>query len=495
MANPIDILLINPGDVRQVYQGLADEFTAIEPPAFAGLFATYLRRNGCSVAILDVPALGITAEKAAEMATQDFDATLIVLVVYGFQPSASTQNMGSAGKISRCIRDAGVRAKVMMTGTHPAALPERTLAEEAVDFVCDGEGPETIYRTFEALRRGAFLDGIPSLWGSLDYGITMKVSPLVAGTQPLITDLDKSMPGIAWDLLPMDRYRAHNWHCLDDLGRRAPYAAIHTSLGCPYSCHFCCINAPFSKPSYRLWSPETVISEIDLLVTQYGVRNIKIVDEMFVLNKRHVLGICELLKQRQYDLNIWAYARVDTVHESLLEPMKAAGINWLALGIESASWEVRDGADKHYGDAEITDTVRRIQGAGINVMGNYIFGLPDDDMDSMRRTLGLAIELNTEFANFYSCMAYPGSALYRTAKPERLPQHWHQYSQHAYDTLPLANDKLMAAEIVAFRDYAWHAYFSAPRYRGMVENRFGDAALHHINRMESLRLPRIGDAK
>ena len=33
-------------------------------------------------------------------------------------------------------------------------------------------------------------------------------------------------------------------------------------------------------------------------------------DEMFVLNKRHVLGICDLLIERGYDLNIWAYARV-----------------------------------------------------------------------------------------------------------------------------------------------------------------------------------------
>ena len=30
---------------------------------------------------------------------------------------------------------------------------------------------------------------------------------------------------------------------------------------------------------------------------------------MFVLNTRHVLGICDLLIERNYDLNIWAYAR------------------------------------------------------------------------------------------------------------------------------------------------------------------------------------------
>ena len=37
---------------------------------------------------------------------------------------------------------------------------------------------------------------------------------------------------------------------------------------------------------------------IDLLVNKYGVRNIKIADEMFVLNVRHVSGICDLISIR-----------------------------------------------------------------------------------------------------------------------------------------------------------------------------------------------------
>ena len=51
---------------------------------------------------------------------------------------------------------------------------------------------------------------------------------------------------------------------------------------------------------------------------------------------------------------------------------------------------------------------------------NYIFGLPDDTMDSMRTTLDLARTLNTEWANFYCAMAYPGSPLYDLAKQK----HW-----------------------------------------------------------------------
>jgi anaerobic magnesium-protoporphyrin IX monomethyl ester cyclase len=222
------------------------------------------------------------------------------------------------------------------------------------------------------------------------------------------------------------------------------------------------------------------------------VKNIKFVDEMFVLNKSHVLGICDRLIERGHRVNIWAYARVDTVKDEFLDRLKAAGFNWLCLGIESASQYVRDGASKRYSNADIVGVVRRIQSAGINVLGNYIFGLPDDTMESMQDTLALAAELNCEFANFYSAMAYPGSALYQTALTNgiALPEKWHHYSQHGYETKPLANQYCTAADILAFRDRAWNAYFTAPRYLDMVRRKFGQNVIEHINRMVAIPLRR-----
>jgi radical SAM superfamily enzyme YgiQ (UPF0313 family) len=488
MADKVDVLFINPGDRTQIYQELGDEFSAIEPPVFAGLFASYLRYKGASVAIYDTPAFGASAQEAARIASGDFFPRLIVIPVYGFQPSASTQNMTSAGKIARSIKESAPWAKVMMTGTHPAALPERTMREEAVDFVCDLEGPVTIHKTLQVLQNGAEdFSAVPSLWWRDGARI---VPPNSA--EPLIRDLDQEMPGISWDLLPMERYRAHNWHCFDHIQERTPYASIHTSLGCPYRCTFCCINAPFGKPAYRMWSAEAVIKEIDLLVERYGVKNIKFVDEMFVLNKRHVSEICERLMQRDYKVNIWAYARVDTVYEELLSKLKAAGFNWLCLGIESASEHVRDGADKHYGNDDIIEVVRRIQDAGIHVLGNYIFGLPDDTQESMTNTLNLALELNCEFANFYSAMAYPGSKLYDMAVSQGLdlPKSWHDYSQHGYGTKPLANEHCTAAEILKFRDQAFHAYFTNPAYLEKVRRKFGQDVVDHVVRMVSIPLRR-----
>jgi radical SAM superfamily enzyme YgiQ (UPF0313 family) len=213
---------------------------------------------------------------------------------------------------------------------------------------------------------------------------------------------------------------------------------------------------------------------------------------MFVLNQRHVIGICDLLIERGYDLNIWAYARVDTVKDNMLEKLKRAGFNWLALGIEAADDRVLTDVDKRYAAAEVYDTVRRIKDSGINIIGNYIFGLPEDTPETMQRTLDMALDLNCEFANFYSAMAYPGSPLYEEAvrRGWRLPDTWSGYSQHAVDTLPLPTRHIPAEEVLSFRDRAFDAYFTHEPYLRMVKEKFGEATVAHIREMTSHRLER-----
>lgn len=488
MKKSLDVLFVNPGSRQQIYQNLGDEFSAIEPPAFAGLFATYIRKKGFSVDIFDAHTHGMDSVKAAKKIVQDYRPQLVVTVVYGYQPSGSTHNMTAAGEICRFIKEEDPELKILMTGTHPAALPEQTMREESVDFVCDREGPGTILQTVEALKAGVQdFSGVPSLWWRDEEG-TLRSNP----PGDLIQNLDEEIPGIAWDLLPMDRYRAHNWHCFDHIHERSPYAAIHTTLGCPYRCTFCCINAPFGKPIYRMWHPDSVIKEINTLVTRYGVKNIKFVDEMFVLNEAHVIGICDRIIERGYKLNIWAYGRIDTVKEQFLEKLKKAGFNWLVLGIESGSKHVRDGAQKKFGNEDIIDTVRRIQNAGIYVLGNYIFGLPDDDFETMQDTFDLAVELNCEFANFYNGMAYPGSGLYTMAveKGLPLPGKWHHYSQHGYETFPLPTDHISSADVLWFRDEAFHRYFENDRYLNMIRKKFGEEVVAHTRRMTQIRLKR-----
>jgi radical SAM superfamily enzyme YgiQ (UPF0313 family) len=213
---------------------------------------------------------------------------------------------------------------------------------------------------------------------------------------------------------------------------------------------------------------------------------------MFVLNPKHVATICDLLIERRYDLNIWAYARVDTMKDGMVEKLKRAGFNWLAFGIEAAAERVRDDVRKGFGQEDVFRTVDAVRAAGINVIGNYIFGLPEDDLQTMQATLDMALELNCEFANFYSAMAYPGSRLYEMAleKGWPLPQKWSGYSQHSVDTLPLPTKYLSAADVLRFRDHAFQVYFNSPRYLEMITGKFGGATAEHLREMASHKLVR-----
>lgn len=484
----VDVVFINPGQLKAVYQDLGNQYSAIEPPSLAAMFATYVRKKGGSVAILDAPALNLDPQMAAQYVYDRYDPQLIVMVVYGFQPSASTQNMSAAGATCSALKELNSEFQILMTGTHPAALPRQTLEQEEVDFVCSLEGPQTIWMLTEEIKSGRRrFSEVPSLW--YWEGQEAKATPQGA----LIDNLDEEMPGAAWDLLPMEKYRAHNWHCFEHLDERMPYASMHTTLGCPYRCTFCCINAPFGKPSYRMWSPDLVIREIDHLVEKYGVKNIKFVDEMFVLHRTHVLGICDRIIERGHKLNIWAYARVDTVKDEMLEKLNRAGFRWLALGIESGSKHVRDGVAKgRFGQEEILTVVKKIQAAGINVIGNYIFGLPDDTFESMQETVDLAFEAQCEFSNFYSAMAYPGSKLYTMAQEKgwELPDSWIGYSQHSYETKPLRTEVLTSAEVLKFRDEAFHKYYTDVRYLNFVEKKFGLKVRSHIEEMTKIKLRR-----
>ncbi len=484
----LDLLLINPGGRETAYQGLGEGLSAIEPPLWCRLIAGYARDRGHRVAILDAEAEGWGPEAVAARVAS-LRPRLAAMVVYGHQPSASTQQMAAAGPACRAIKAALPEQKIIILGGHVAALPERTLAEEAVDFACNGEGPATVVALLQALDGGGAPDlaGVPGLVYREEGRVQSTPAP------PLIKDLDGELHGNVWELLPMAKYRAHNWQCFGELARRQPYASVYTSLGCPYSCSFCCINAPFGSNRYRMRKPEAVADEIALLHDQYGVRTFKIVDEMFVLNERHVLGVCEHLIARGLDLNIWAYARVDTVKERLLAPMRKAGVRWLALGIESGSAHVRDGAEKSFGQDDITAAVRQIQEAGINVIGNFIFGLPDDDFETMEETLQLALALNCEFANFYSAMAYPGSPLYRTALENgwALPASWSGFAQHSHDCLPLPTAKLSAREVLSFRDAAFDRYFASRPYLDMVGRKFGGDTRAHVAQMAGHKLRRM----
>lgn len=474
------MLLVNPGARAQVYGRLGSSLAGIEPPLWCALLAAFVRKHGHAVKIIDAEAENLSPEGTAERIAGE-NPRLTAVITLGSNPSASsTPKMTAVGELLRAVKEKAPHLGTVLGGLHPSALPELTLRDEAADYIAQGEGFYTVLHLLESLKKDepSAINKIPGLW----YRRNGRAA--ANGPAPLVNP--DELPLAAWDLLPMERYRAHNWHCFAHIDRRQPYAFMYTSLGCPYNCSYCNIHALYNdKPGIRFRSPEKVVEEIDLLHGKYGVRNIKFMDELFAIREDRVNHLCDLIIRGGYDLNIWAYARVDTVNESMLKKMKQAGINWLCYGFESASSRVRGGVAKKTEEEITRRAIEMTQDAGIYILANFIFGLPDDDMETMQATLDMAKEYNFEYVNFYMAMAYPGSQLYRdaVARGVRLPESWHGYGQFSEDAVPLPTRYLSPAEVMRFRDNAFREYFSNPRYLEMVGRKFGREVVAHIGDM------------
>jgi radical SAM superfamily enzyme YgiQ (UPF0313 family) len=191
---------------------------------------------------------------------------------------------------------------------------------------------------------------------------------------------------------------------------------------------------------------------------------------------------------------MWAYSRVDTVtNPELLSLVRSAGIKWLCLGIESASREVRLEVSKgKFEDVDIKRVIEQVHAADIDVMANYIVGLPTDSKESMEATQQLSEELCTSGWNMYAAMALPGSELYRVAldKGYMLPQEYVGYSFHSYETQPMPTDVLSAGEVLSFRDEAFQRYHTNPSFLSRIEERFGPLAKENIKSMTGVKLKR-----
>ena len=485
--NRLDVLLVNPSNRKQEYGILGTSLAAFEPPIWTALLAAFIREKGYSVAILDADAERWSQKETADKIVE-YNPLLVGISAVGANPSASsTPKMPAVSLLLNNLHSKGSNIKTFLYGIHPSALPERTLKEERVDYICRGECFHTVPMLVDALKSNEKNFEIKGLWYKQGNQIISN------GWGKLIEDID-DLPFAAWDLLPMQLYRAHNWHCFQHLEKRQPYAVVYTSLGCPYNCTYCNVRTLYDgKPRIRFRSIQKVIEEIDLLVRKYNIKNIKILDELFVLKERRVLEFCDLIIERGYDLNFWAYARVDTVNEKVLKKMKQAGINWIAYGIESGSKVVRDGVHKgKFAQDAITKAIEMTKKAGIYIIGNYMFGLPDDDHATMQATLDLAKDLNCEYANFYSTMAYPGSLLYEKSieNDVEMPDNWTGFSQLSEETFPLPTKYLSNVEVLRFRDQAFQEYFSSPQYLKMIEEKFGREVVEHVNQMLSHKIHR-----
>jgi anaerobic magnesium-protoporphyrin IX monomethyl ester cyclase len=508
-----DALFVVPGNAQGVYQELSTEYSAIETPTWSLLLAESCRSVNYKVEILDITAEKLSHEDALNRIIQ-CNPRFIVFVVYGQNVNAGTTNMSGAVALSNYIKINKINTPIVYIGSHVQALPIDSLEKEkSIDIVCTNEG---VY----SLRNLLNLEKINPVTLSKVNGIGFRDFDKVQLTpaEKVVPQerLDIDLPGYAWDLLPykekpFDLYRSPMWHAEYDFNQRSPYAAIQTSLGCQFKCEFCMINiinrddndpigVAGNYSSMRYWSTDFIIKEFDKLI-EMGVETIRIVDEMFLLNPKYYIPLCEKLAERNKNdkLRMWAYSRIDTIRRpGILDLVRKAGVKWLALGIESGDKEVRLEVSKgKFDDVNISQVIESVHDADIEVMANYIFGLPIDSKETMKKTFDLSKDLCTAGWNTYAAMALPGSQLYKTAieKQYTLPEDYAGYSFHAYNTQPLPTEFLTPEEVLEYRDQCFTDYHLYEPFLRKIENKFGVDAVENIKKMTMVKLKRkiLGD--
>ncbi len=503
----LDCIFLVTKSSKKTYQKLSHTYSAIEPPTWALLLAESTRSVGFNVNILDANAENLSLEEILKR-IKDYSPKLICLVVYGQNVNAGTTNMSGAIHTSEYLKKF-ISIPISIIGSHVQALPIETLKKEkSIDFVFTNEG---VYSLRNLLKLSDFSSNNLSKIKGIAFRNHNKI--IINDPEKIVPNekMDIDLPGYAWDLLPfkknpLDLYRAPMWHAEYDFKKRTPYASLQTSLGCQFGCNFCMINilnrndndeigvaSNYSK--MRFWSTNFIIKEFDKLI-KMGVKTIRIVDEMFLLNPKYYIPLCEQLAERNKDdsLRIWSYSRIDTVKRpEILKLVRSAGIKWLALGIESGEKSVRLEVDKgKFEDVDVRKVIQKVHEADINVMANYIFGLPGDTKETVKKTFDLSLELCTAGWNTYGAMALPGSYLYKKALEEgkQLPDTYEGFSFHSYETLPLPTKKLSAREIITLRDEAFNKYHNHKPFLNLIENKFGKEAAKNIVDMTKIKLKR-----
>lgn len=85
----VDVVFLSPSNLEGIYQNLANDYAAIEPPTWALLLAQSVRSQGFKTAIIDASAEQLTDDQILVRITE-LNPRLVCFVVYGQNVNAGT---------------------------------------------------------------------------------------------------------------------------------------------------------------------------------------------------------------------------------------------------------------------------------------------------------------------------------------------------------------------------------------------------------------------
>jgi radical SAM superfamily enzyme YgiQ (UPF0313 family) len=253
-------------------------------------------------------------------------------------------------------------ARTLAGGNHFVQGNVEQALHSGIDVVVLGEGEKTIVELLACLDAGGDLAEV--------RGIAFLKDGQLVRTRA-------REPITAFDELP-----------LPDFGvlrhARMKYYPVSGIRGCGMNCEFCTVKG---KP--RFASPERMMEQFASIYEKWGGTVFFIVDDLFGQNRGEALRLCRLLRDYQERVgvrfSITVQIRLDRAQDGeMLQAMRQARINTLAIGFESPIAEELKAMNKRLDPQEMIDLTRLYREAGFRIHGMFIFGYPASEGGAFR---------------------------------------------------------------------------------------------------------------
>jgi anaerobic magnesium-protoporphyrin IX monomethyl ester cyclase len=408
----VKILLINPPFfLEERYGKKLKHFGALSEPLGLAYLAANLESHNYPVKILDCPALGIHPEDIVKELIKDTYGLIGLTML--------TPMFAKVKQTAEIIKKTCPKAKIIVGGAHPTALPKRTLEEiQELDYICVGEGEKTIVELAQALEGKRHLDQIA--------GLAFRENGQIVLNPP--RELEKNLdnfPSPARHLLPIKKYKL----TATRTQKNSFCPTIIVARGCPFNCSYC--SHPFGR-TFRHHSVERVIQEIESLIKEYHISEFNMEADNLTVDKNFLTLLCQEIIKKKFNQNVrWTCeSRMDTVDKELLKIMHQAGCWQISYGVESGVQRLLDLINKGETLEDMEKTFAITKEIGITIRGFFMLGLPTETYQESLQTIEFAKSLDPFWAQFTITTPYPGTSMFETlkAKGEIKTFNWEHYN-------------------------------------------------------------------
>ena len=355
-------------------------------------------------------------------------------------------------KISEAINSSKKKPFYILGGHGPSPEPGFFLKKTGADAVVIGEGEATIVELLDAVERKKELLSVKGI-AFMDNGRCVQ-TPIRA---PLERIDDIAFP--AWDLFPLDHYTLLRDPNMDNSDR---YMAAITGRGCPFKCNFC-----YRMDSgFRPRSIDSIIEEIRVLQSNYGITYIEFVDELLMTSADRVITLCESFIKANIRLKWNCNGRLNYAKPDILRLMKEAGCIFINYGIESLDDKTLQVMNKALTVKQIVTGIENTLKAGISPGFNVIFGNIGETSESLKMGVDFLLKYDdhAQLRTIRPVTPYPGSPLYYYAIEKGLLKDCEDFYENKH-----INSDLLSVNFTGLSDDKFHELLYKAN-KALIEN-------------------------